>query len=127
MQKRHRPSFFAALFERIGRGSRPASKTPKKAPAKTATAAPRPFQAIGIYHGTVCCAAAKKAEGYRFLAKQAPPIPLTECTMRSKCECRYMKFHDRRGSPRRLTEFGLRETLFAAAERRNRRGRRAKD
>jgi hypothetical protein len=119
MQNRHRPSFLAALLARF---------TGKRTPAVKKAAVPsRPFQAIGVYHGTVCCSAAKKAEGSRFLARNAPPLPLTDCSMRTKCECRYIKFHDRRGSSRRLMEFGLRETLFDAAERRKKRGRRSKD
>jgi len=118
MQKRHRPSLFATLFGRLSKSKTPAIKE---------VVAPKPFQSIGIYHGTVCCAAAKNIDGQRFLAKHAPQLPLKECTLRSKCECKYIKFSDRRSSPRRLIEYGIKSTLFGASERRNRQGRRSKD
>jgi hypothetical protein len=118
MQKRHKPSIIAAIFGRLGKD--------QKKPASGATA-PRPYQSIGIYHGTVCCAAAKQVEGYRFLARNAPQLPLSDCTMRRACECRYMKFQDRRGGSRRSIEFGLKPTLFAASEKRKKNGRRSKD
>src|SRR5688572_29516897 len=109
MPQRHRPSFISKLLGRIRRA--------EKKPAAVATT-PRPYQSIGIYHGTVCCAAAKEVEGYRFLSRSAPQLPLADCTMRSGCTCRYIKFQDRRGGSRRLVEFGLKPTLFAASEKR---------
>jgi hypothetical protein len=93
--------------------------------------APRPFQAIAIHHGISCCAAAKDVDGYRFLARHAPTLPLKGCTLRDKCQCRpdieTGKFQDRRGSPRRLVEFGIRPTLFSAMDKRKAGGRRSKD
>ena len=118
MQKRHKPSFIASLFGRL-------RKSEKR--SKAGASAPRPYQSVGIYHGTVCCAAAKNIEGYRFLARNSPQLPLADCTLRNKCECRYMKFQDRRGGSRRLVEFGLKPTLFAASEKRKLKGRRKKD
>ena len=87
----------------------------------------RPYQSIGIHRGTICCAAAKEVEGYRFLARNAPQLPLADCTMRNSCECRYLKFQDRRGGSRRLIDFGMKPTLFAASEKRKVKGRRKKD
>ena len=118
MQKRHHTSIIAALFGRLGKND--------KKPA-TGASALRPYQSVGIYHGTICCAAAKQVEGYRFLAKSSPQLPLADCTMRGTCECRYMKFQDRRGGARRLIEFGLKPMLFAASEKRKAMGRRKKD
>ena len=87
----------------------------------------RPFQAISILHGTVSCAIARKISGYRFLAKKPPQLPLSECTMRSTCDCRYSKHTDRRNDSRRLVDFGVKPILFAARERRAMRGRRTRD
>jgi hypothetical protein len=118
MQKRHQPSMIETLLLRLG----------MKTPARVTVAPPlRPFQAISVLHGTVCCASAKKISGYRFLAKKPPQLPLSECTMRKTCECRYVKHNDRRGDSRRLIDFGLKPVLFAAKERRAMNGRRAKD
>jgi len=120
MQKRQPPSFFASLFGRLGKN--------KSTPAKGSGApALRPFQSISIHHGTVCCASAKKVDGYRFLAKNAPQLPLSECTMRATCKCRYVKHDDRRSGSRRYGEFGLKQALFSAEERRRSKGRRTKD
>ena len=87
----------------------------------------RPFQAVAIFPGTQCCKAAREIEGYRFLMRQAPKLPLSECTQPQSCRCRYLKFNDRRGSPRRMLDFGLKPTLFAAKERRKQAGRRSND
>jgi len=118
MQKRHQPSFIARLFG--------GSKKITRKPVKSGQSAPLPFQSISILHGIRCCTAAKDVEGYRFLSRHAPPLPLTECSMRKTCECRYIKFQDRRGNARREGEFGMKATLFAASERRKSRERRTK-
>ena len=120
MRKRPRQSVFASLFGHFGES--------KSVPAKVAGAqAPRPFQSISIHRGMVCCATAKKVDGYRFLYKNAPQLPLSECTMPSACKCRYEKYDDRRSGPRRSSDIGLKQVLFSAAERRRTGGRRKKD
>ncbi len=120
MQKRQSPSFLASLF---GRSSRNIS-TPTK---RIDTSALRPFQAISINPGAPCCTSAKKVDKYRFLAKNAPQLPLSECTMRATCKCRYAKQDDRRSGTRRDGEFGLKSALFSAEERRRSKGRRKDD
>ena len=118
MPKRYRSSLIDTLLTRLG----------MKQPAKVTTAPRvRPFQAISILPGTVSCASAKKISGYRFLASNPPRLPLSECTLRKVCECRYIKHTDRRSDPRRVVDFGLKPMLFAAKERRAVRGRRMKD
>ena len=87
----------------------------------------RPYQAISIHHGVTCCTVAKKASGIRVLSRNAPPLPLAECTMRDTCKCQYIKHQDRRGESRRMMDYGFKPQLFAAKENRVRRGRRAKD
>jgi hypothetical protein len=118
MQKRQPPSLIATLLARLGK-----AKPTKIVVAKQL----RLFQSISILHGTVSCASARKISGYRFLAKNSPQLPLSECTMRATCDCRYTKHNDRRNDSRRLVDFGVKPILFAARERRAMRGRRTKD
>lgn len=87
----------------------------------------RPFQAISIYRGTVCCDMARKFSEHRFLVRDAPPLPLAGCPMRKTCQCKYIKHRDRRGESRRLVDFGVAVRLFDGKERRNRAGRRSDD
>jgi hypothetical protein len=87
----------------------------------------RPFQAISIYRGLLCCAMARKFSEHRFLVRDAPPLPLSGCTMPQNCQCKYIKHKDRRAEPRRLIDFGMATRLFDGKERRVRRGGRNND
>ena len=88
----------------------------------------RPFQAISIYRGLICCDMARKFSEHRFLMRDAPPLPLAGCSMRKTCQCKYIKHRDRRSEPRRLIDFGVVARLFDGNERRARRaGRRTSD
>jgi hypothetical protein len=101
------------------------TKTTTPEPKKLAPA--RPVQAISIFKGTRACEMARKFSEHRFLAREAPQLPLTGCTMRDSCECRYIRHKDRRAEPRRLLDFGIATRLFDGRERRLRRGRRSDD
>lgn len=87
----------------------------------------RPFQAISIYRGLTCCQMARRFDEHRFLVRDAPPLPLSGCTMSEKCQCKYIKHRDRRAEPRRLMDFGVGASLFDGRERRLRGGRRSND
>lgn len=87
----------------------------------------RPFQAISIYRGLICCEMARKFSEHRFLVRDAPSLPLSGCTMREKCHCKYIKHRDRRGEARRLIDFGMASRIFDGRERRARGGRRRED
>ncbi len=97
----------------------------KEPPA--ASGALRPFQAISIYRGLICCDMARKFSEHRFLVRDAPPLPLAGCSMSKKCQCKYIKHKDRRAEPRRLIDFGVVERMFDGKERRARGGRRRGD
>jgi hypothetical protein len=98
----------------------------KEPPA--ATGPLRPFQAISIYRGLVCCEMARRFSEHRFLVRDAPQLPLSGCTMRKTCQCKYIKHKDRRSEPRRLIDFGVASRMFDGKERRTRRsGRRTDD
>jgi len=97
----------------------------KEPPA--ATGPLRPFQAISIYRGLICCDMARKFSEHRFLVRDAPPLPLAGCSMAKTCQCKYIKHRDRRAEPRRLIDFGVAARLFDGRERRARGGRRSGD
>jgi hypothetical protein len=104
------------------------SRLRKEPEQKRPVAAPRPFQAISIYRGIDACTAAKRFADYRFLAKDAPQLPLVGCTMPAGCRCKYLKHKDRRTESRRLSDFGAtRLGFFGGHDRRFRRGRRSND
>jgi len=99
----------------------------KKTAPPPACSAPRPFQAISIFRGTTACVPAKRFADYRFLAKDAPQLPLPGCTMASTCQCRYLKHKDRRVEGRRFVDFSASSRTFMGQERRQRVGRRRSD
>jgi hypothetical protein len=81
------------------------------------------FGAVQIRARLGACRAAQLLQGHRFLAKNAPPLPLRECSA-ARCSCTFSKLPDRRTDGRRLEHSGLHTTLFIAANRREKRDRR---
>jgi hypothetical protein len=75
------------------------------------------FGAVQIRARLGACRAAQLLQGQRFLAKDAPPLPLRECSA-ARCACTFSKMPDRRTESRRLQHGGLHTTLFIAANRR---------
>jgi hypothetical protein len=120
-----RSSFLCRLLE--GFGSKRSGVAQRSSAAPTGANEHRPFQAIAIYRGVRACDPAKKFSEHRFLARDAPPLPLSGCTMGSTCECRYLKYKDRRGNQRRLVDFGAPARMFSGEDRRKRNGRRGSD
>lgn len=67
-----------------------------------------------VFHGVAikppdddACAAAVKLMGERFLADEAPRLPLSDCTHPAACHCVYQHFDDRRTEARRESDIGL--------------------
>lgn len=99
----------------------------KRAAAALLPHAARPFQAISIFRGIKACALANQLSEQRFLAKDAPPLPLPGCTMPESCECVYLKHRDRRAAQRRVIDFSASQRLYTGKERRVLKGRRMTD
>jgi hypothetical protein len=73
------------------------------------------------------CAAANACAGRRFLAAEAPQLPLPECNV-SKCTCRYRHHADRRSGNRRATDAGIPAAMiWSKPERRQSQSRRVND
>jgi hypothetical protein len=97
----------------------------KEAP-NTRLPAKQPWHSVGVIGGTMACAAAVQNKGRRFLASEAPPIPLPDCTAPWRCKCVYRHYADRRATPRRIADRGM-FGRHIGSERRQSRGRRAED
>lgn len=65
---------------------------------------PTEWHAVAIKTGVYACDAARKLEGRRFLAADAPRLPLADCG-RESCECRFQHYADRRTGRDRRSPF----------------------
>jgi hypothetical protein len=115
-------SFLSKLF------SSPDRSSAKVSTKRDTPSAPTPFQSVSILQGPKACCASKDLAKVRFLAKQAPALPLAKCAMQHQCHCRYVKHVDRRTESRRLIDvIGMSALLFESQERRAKVGRRKTD
>jgi hypothetical protein len=87
-----------------------------------------PWHAVSVVAGPSCCEAARALSPSRYLSREAPRLPLPDCTSPASCSCSYKHFVDRRGQPRRKDDLsGLRRSPLSGTERRTVRGRREDD
>jgi len=71
------------------------------------------------------CAGVKGTAGKRYLMREAPRLPLADCTMPAKCACKFHKHADRREGDRRLLFGTHTNRSFAGPERRTHANRRS--
>jgi hypothetical protein len=98
----------------------------KATPGKTL----KDFRAVSVVPGKGCCQEAKSSVVKRYLLRDAPRLPLSNCTMPANCTCKFKKVSDRRDGDGDRRQIGILETgrWLAARENRIRRNRRsAKD
>ncbi len=104
--------------------------TPEPAPKAIVAAkkAANAHHAVSIVPGPACCGAARRLQGTRFLSREAPVLPLKECT-RGDCVCHYAHHDDRRRAPRRARDLGVAMDGWVEEDRRGgeKRGRRKTD
>jgi Tfp pilus assembly protein PilN len=88
------------------------------------------YHAVAIRSPSNACDAARELEGVRFLASEAPKLPLQACD-RQHCECRFQHYEDRRSGRDRRSPFASGGVPSGTGafdrERRERAGRRADD
>jgi hypothetical protein len=97
-------------------------------PARTTSASrTNPYQAVAIIACSRGCAAVAQVQGVRFLARQAPRLPLPDCDRPGGCACRFEKHADRRNLVQRSPYSNSGVVSYGGAERRRLRGRRATD
>jgi len=100
-------------------------KKPKELPE--AAAATR-WHAVAIRPKGSSCEAVQARRTARYLSKEAPRLPLAECTSSDACSCVYKHHADRRVQSRRRAETGEpRRNAKVAQERRSERDRRKPD
>lgn len=63
------------------------------------------FHAVSIKFDADACLHAKALQGRRFLAREAPNLPLDKCDA-TKCDCRFVHHEDRRSGKDRRSPFG---------------------
>jgi len=100
-----------------------------KSKDSAASAASNPWHAVAIRPKGESCEAVQACRTGRFLAAEAPRLPLEACSTSDTCSCVYKHHADRRVQPRRQDEKddGLRRDSKMTQERRNTRDRRSTD
>lgn len=82
------------------------------------------YPAVGIRYNLLACKAVQKYYDQRFLAHNAPALPVPGCNVRP-CPCRYIHYADRRAGEDRRAHYGIHRNLHAkAASERRRNDRR---
>lgn len=96
-----------------------------EAPAAAPKKKINPYHAVSIAPGPRACAAAQGLRGKRFLSREAPALPLKNCSS-GECTCHYEHHDDRRIGPRRARDMGVSIDGYDGTEKRARvkRGRR---
>jgi hypothetical protein len=113
-----------AAYWYLARRASPAGR--KDAAARRSSTAPARFGAVEIRVRSGACAAARAFQGKRFLAQEAPALPLPDCTA-PHCSCAFVKLSDRREDERRSEHEGLSAQAFIDNDRRARDDRRNAD
>ena len=85
------------------------------------------YQAVSIIATATCCAAAAETRGQRFLARQAPRLPLAQCDRPKDCACRFQKYDDRRDGSRRTLYLSSLVKSYPGREKRQVQSRRKSD
>jgi hypothetical protein len=85
-----------------------------------------PWHAVSVVGGTPACTAVAKLRGRRFLAEEAPRLPIVDCSAPASCRCTYRHFADRRATLRRAADRGM-AGRYAGVERRSAPSRRMDD
>ena len=76
------------------------------------------WQSVSIVPGSGACKHAEALREQRFLARNAPRLPLPECTNQDSCKCKYQRYSDRRAGPRRAEDRFAAQRTTAKPERR---------
>ena len=85
-----------------------------------------PYQAVSVRPGLDNCQAVRDLREQRFLASEAPMLPLDDCTTNGNCTCKYKRWDDRRQEDRRMIDNGIGSEYFHGEDKREVSGGRRK-
>jgi len=85
------------------------------------------YRAVSIVPTQASCIDARQLRNVRYLLREAPRLPLSQCPLRAGCTCSYRKFADRRTADDRRDIADSSGRWFVGEDRRRSRGRRATD
>lgn len=86
------------------RSNRAAARPLQPAKRKFAPHTTSKYHAVSLRFASNACAAAKALQGERFLATEAPSLPLADCDA-PNCECHFTHHDDRRSGKDRRNPF----------------------
>ncbi|TVZ38229.1 hypothetical protein P886_2589 [Alteromonadaceae bacterium 2753L.S.0a.02] len=103
----------------------PKARHKNKNTASRSTAASSPstfndgdYRAVKILYSRQACDEVKALQDNVYLCGEAPWLPLSGCTSKSECRCRYLRLSDRRTYNRRDSDNGLPGALVSSERRR---------
>ena len=90
---------------------------------KSATQKSYPYRAVSVKAPALgACEAVKAIQDARYLAADAPQLPLSDCSHADQCRCKYKHWNDRRQEEDRRSPIpGIGDALHAANDRRTNR------
>ncbi len=91
-------------FLLMRRSARPDTKAHRQLEQKNSHAGGE-FHAVSIKFDADACLHAKALQGRRYLAREAPALPLKNCDA-DACNCRFVHHEDRRSGKDRRSPFG---------------------
>jgi hypothetical protein len=112
---------FKSLKELLAHQTREVPAAKSKA---TALKTVNNYRAVSVVPGMRCCQDAKVSVRIPHLLRDAPRLPLPNCTMPTSCACRFKKVPDRRDGDRRMFADSETGRWFSGQEQRARRDRR---
>jgi hypothetical protein len=109
---------FARFFSFLGSRSvtAPAAREFKNSQHITVA---NPWHAVAIVTSRPACPVCGEYKGVRFLAHEAPPLPLKDCPTPGACNTVYKHYPDRRAGPRRAAELRAARPMNLAVVTRN--------
>ena len=94
---------FAKFFSFLG-GRAPAAPGTREFKNSQHITVANPWHAVAIVTAHPGCPICGKYKGLRFLAREAPTLPIQSCPTPGVCNTVYKHFPDRRAGPRRAAE-----------------------
>jgi len=88
---------------------------------------PSNWHAVAVVLHTSSCAAAALCRNKKYLAKDAPRLPMPSCESPDNCKCTFRHYLDRREGARRSNELGIVSVDQSKTEQRMKKGRRIHD